>query len=477
MLRLIYEKSSSIKIKILKLAIKKGGQIHKYELLKKLHISASTLNKYLLEIEQELPIDSVFMSNQSIFFDIKTCSLLDVQKIYLSNSVVKDILYSCFFQKNLSLEALSRDLFISPSKMLNILNYLDEQFKEIGVSIQRRPYIILKGSPESIMILYNIYLQTEDYPAKTSFMKVDYYKIKKAVIQFLEYYNLEIEKFIVKDLCIWLITIGDRFFLANKKKYDKYHIFMDKNSKVLKKIREQFSFINRDAFDYDGCMLALVFMIFNLTSLHFKNDKWEKIFFRNEIKREFNYQQLMDKFFQKRAYNIPKEYLEIFTLKVEAIIYYNKVIFPYYYFYKTLLIPKLEESLVLKKIIIDLNQNFTLTEKDSSTVNWICELVAFTLLGFQDFYVDEEIFNIGVYSVRGTRFEKKFSNKIKNSINIAPYYQLKNSADILIIDDIELLSSVDNYYKYIVVGDGSLNEIKKLKNNLLKNIGGNNARL
>ncbi|EOS8011624.1 helix-turn-helix domain-containing protein, partial [Enterococcus hirae] len=213
MLRLIYEKSSFFKAEIIRLIVENNGQINKNLLIKELYLSSATVNKYLQELHNELPDKALIISDSLIIFNYKNFSLYDVQKFYFSQSVVKDILHYCFFQPKLTFEQLAGKLYISHSKLFNILKFMDKNLENVGIYIQRRPYVILEGNLEAIMVLYNLCLQIEKQPFEKSFSKINLLDLQNRVVTFLDYYHMKAEYFVIRELCIWILTVHDRFYL------------------------------------------------------------------------------------------------------------------------------------------------------------------------------------------------------------------------------------------------------------------------
>lgn len=101
-------------------------------------------------------------------------------------------------------------------------------------------------------------------------------------------------------------------------------------------------------------------------------------------------------------------------------------------------------------------------DKSNLKKEWIYELLAHVTLSFQKSYVENTNFNIGVYSIRGGIFEAQYCEEIKKAINIVPYYNLRGQkADILIVDDIELLKHTTDYEKYLIIGDARYKDDKE----------------
>ncbi|MFP7291519.1 helix-turn-helix domain-containing protein [Enterococcus hirae] len=458
MMKLIYEKSSFYKIEIIRLVVESGGKMTKNRIIKDLSISNATANKYLHELSNELSDNALIITDNIIIFNVKKCSLYDVQKYYFSQGVVKDVLTYCFFYSNVTFERLAGELYISHSKLFNILKFMDKELKHIGVSIRRRPYIKLEGSFESIMVIYNLYLQTENSPFDKSFSKLNIANLRNTVIHFLDSYDFKIEHFVVEELCLWLLTVSDRFYLEKicftekKLAYDK---FINLKSPLLNRIKEYFSPLSEKYFDRNGCLLILIFLIFNMTSIHFANAEEEKKFFTNELIEDYQYQSFILSILMKEPYNISSNSLEVLSVKIEGSIHFSSLIYPYYYFSRSILTPKLNRSDYLKKIKEALKKDFKdLFNTNDLQKEWIYELLAYVALSFQKSYVENTNINIGVYSIRGGIFESQYCREIKKAINIVPYYDLRGQkADILIVDDIELLNNTTSYEKYLIVGD------------------------
>lgn len=466
MLRLIYEKSSFFKAEIIRLIVENNGQINKNLLIKELYLSSATINKYLQELHNELPDKALIISDSLIIFNYKNFSLYDVQKFYFSQSVVKDILHYCFFQPKLTFEQLAGKLYISHSKLFNILKFMDKNLENVGIYIQRRPYVILEGNLEAIMVLYNLCLQIEKQPFEKSFSKINVLDLQNRVVTFLDYYHMKAEYFVIRELCIWILTVHDRFYLQKVCKTHNticYDNFINAESPLLNKIKETFSIINPRSFDKEGCFLILIFLIFNMSSLHFENMESEKYFFSHELIEEYHYQSFILSVLMKDPYNVSPSSLEVLSIKIEGCIHFSNLIYPYYYFSRTLLTPKLKRSGYLKKIQDNLKEDFKdMFINKNININWVYELLSYMIIAFQKRYITDNIVNVGVYSIRGTIFETQYCQELKEAINISPYYELnEQDIDILIIDDIELLNTVPNYKTYMIVGDATYNRQKQ----------------
>ncbi|EMF0244195.1 hypothetical protein NSY06_002622, partial [Enterococcus hirae] len=208
------------------------------------------------------------------------------------------------------------------------------------------------------------------------------------------------------------------------------------------------------SFDKEGCFLILIFLIFNMSSLHFENMESEKYFFSHELIEEYHYQSFILSVLMKDPYNVSPSSLEVLSIKIEGCIHFSNLIYPYYYFSRTLLTPKLKRSGYLKKIQDNLKEDFKdMFINKNININWVYELLSYMIIAFQKRYITDNIVNVGVYSIRGTIFETQYCQELKEAINISPYYELnEQDIDILIIDDIELLNTVPNYKTYMIVG-------------------------
>ncbi|EMF0422069.1 hypothetical protein IL099_003034, partial [Enterococcus hirae] len=86
-------------------------------------------------------------------------------------------------------------------------------------------------------------------------------------------------------------------------------------------------------------------------------------------------------------------------------------------------------------------------------------LITYTINSFQKYYIDSTL-KIAFYSVKGNRYEEQYCDEIKKAIKIVPYTELNDSnADILLIDNIKLLKNINNYEKYIMIDNTTLDSL------------------
>ncbi len=456
MYSLIYEKSISCKIGIVKLAIENNGEVSKNNLTKNLKISSITLNKYLIEMSEELPKGCIFILNSSVVFDVKTLSFGEVQRIYFSKSISKDILYSCFFKTGLTFEQLASNLYISSSKLFNILKFMDKRLIPIKISVIRTPYVTFKGNIESIIVLYNFYLQNTDLQVNNQFLKYDSLLLEKKVIQFLSEYNINIEHKIVTDLSSWILSICSRRYLSRFSNND-LKVSMDFiciNSPILKKIKKHFDYLNKNSLDKTGCLLILIYLISNMSPTHFKCYKSEYEFFNHEIITNYKHRKFITTILKKN-HDILSQNINILSFQAELSIHFYHILYPYYRFLAKNFSPKLHQYPDFKITYNLIKKHLTIPLKHYEKL-WLSKILTCLFIAFQNKSLSSPILNIGVYSIRGLHFEEKYCTKLKHAINIVPYCQLDTPANILLIDDIDLLKNVKNYRRYMLIDDQKL---------------------
>ena len=449
MYSIIYKKSISNKLKIIKYVIESSGEISKKYLTKKLKISIVSLSKYLSEICDELPKRSMFITSTSIFFDNTVISFEEIQKIYFSKSISSDILYNCFFKNGLTLEQLADHLYVSDSKLFNVLIFLNRRLATIKVSITKSPYITLSGNRESLIILYNLFLKNTDY--RKTFFKYDYHILENSVIQFLVEYNINIDSKTVTDLSLWILTISSRDYL-NKFNSPDFKIsldFISLDSPVLTKIREYFSYLNENALDSKGCLLILIYLVTNMSNFRFKNCKYEYIFFNNEIITNYKNKGIVTSILKEIDKQFTKP-INVIIFKLEICIHFFKLLYPYYRFFIKRFSPKLYLNDNFKKTYSLMKKSISNSYKYYET-RWLSEILASLIIAFQKKDLNSSELTIAVYSIRGLQFEEFYCAKLKQAIKIIPYSELNNSASVLLIDDIDLLSNLKNYNRYVLL--------------------------
>ncbi|WP_270286442.1 helix-turn-helix domain-containing protein, partial [Enterococcus faecalis] len=209
MIRLIYENSLRFKVNIVRRILENNGTMTKSELLLHMNISQTTLEKYLSELYRELPAGGIICSGNDVKIVNTIVSLYEVQIFYLSNSIVKEIIQSFFFDKKITLEKLAQKIFVSPSKLFNVLKFLEKPLAGLNLTIVRSPYILLQGSMESVLILYNLLLQISENPYELSFFKYSKNVVEEKVTTFFEGVDIKSTSYSVKEMSLWIIAISD----------------------------------------------------------------------------------------------------------------------------------------------------------------------------------------------------------------------------------------------------------------------------
>lgn len=457
MLNLIYEKSLSNKIRIVKFIISNNGQTTKQKIKEQLDISLLTLNKYLEELGEELPNDSIYISEKFIVFNSKIMSFQDVQKFYFSKSITKDIFYNIFYKQKKTLSTLAIDLYISPSKLFNILKFLEKRLSPIDIYLKRSPYITMEGSIESILVLYNLYLQNTSIEHDNLYSPISTEILTDRILNFLDECNIKIEGNIIFELRTWIITVIFKEYLQ---KFSNNNLRMNQNfispkSPVIKKIENNFWGLNNKKLEEEQILLILIFLLSNMNSLHFKSFRWEQEFFLNELITDY-----IDKNFIFSIlcgpYNVSTTDINTLSVKVEVCIHYAKVLYPYYFFYNKYFSKKIKTLEFSEDINHYLKKNYT---SNNYNLEWILILITYTINSFQKYYIDSTL-KIAFYSVKGNRYEEQYCDEIKKAIKIVPYTELNDSnADILLIDNIKLLKNINNYEKYIMIDNTTLDSL------------------
>ncbi|EHB6499365.1 hypothetical protein JWS91_002703, partial [Enterococcus faecalis] len=158
--------------------------IDKNRLCDLLPISPTTIDKYISEMYLELPQGSIMMRDGNFEMDSKIISFYDIQMFYLSNSVIQNILFIIFFEKKVTFEMLAQKLYISSSKLFTVVKFLKKKLGELGIQVITSPYVSIKGSSESVLVLYNTFLQTLTNPYEQSFSKHNEMLLKRTVESF-----------------------------------------------------------------------------------------------------------------------------------------------------------------------------------------------------------------------------------------------------------------------------------------------------
>lgn len=462
MLRLIYENSLLVKVKIVQILLEEGGGISKEDLLTKLTVTSVTLEKYLKELHTDLPEHALEFEDNNVFFDEKKCSIKEVQVFYFSKSISRDILITCFFDRKMSFERLAQSLYISSSKLFNVLKFLNTQLTEINIQINRVPYICIKGEAESVLVLYHLILQTMGTSYEKSFSKLDKQIIADKVQNFLLCNHITVENWLIEELILWVITVNDRFFLRKFLRSEKYlknkTNFLNIDSQILKEIKQLFNSLNPKSFDDEGCFLLFLFFAFNIYSYHFKNKEKQLLFYRDKIEVDYTYHSIILSVLLNPVYNISMSEIYAVALRLEGCIHFYSYLYPCFYFNDEFLSSKLMESSSFMNLVQHVKQDFceVLQSKEIFGKDKIYFFIAYIIQLFQKIDFKEPVYTVGVYSKKGGGYEKDFCEKLLKSIRIIPYTELCEEMmdiDLLIIDDLKLLKNSFNYKNYLMFSD------------------------
>lgn len=471
MMRLIYEKSARIKVEIIRTILKNNGEISKNQLLTIFDLSYTTLEKYLLELHIDLPTNAIEIGKNAILINVKICSLYDAQIYYLSKSIVSDILEYCFSQNLISFERLAQNLFISPSKLFNVIKFLNAQLSPLDIYIQNSPYVVIEGKEDDILVLYHLLLQLLDRPFDYSYSKLSRHVVNSKVIKFFQHLGIRNEGRVIDLFSLWILTISDRAYFKKiiKKKSSIFsdEDFLDEESSLYSCINRMLSGINDRIIDREGKLLLSLFLIFNDSlELNFESPSDEENFYTHELKINYTFHPFILSILTKKNYNIAPRNIEIISLKIEGSLKYYDILFPYYYFYREFFNPNLKNSKRFKILVEMYKKDFSsfLETESFITDNNIYEFLAHITSDFQKEYFASTIFTIGIYSSKGPLFEEQLCNEIKESIEVYPYYQLNNrngQVDLLLVDDLRLLNNPLTYKKYLLLGDYYSEDISK----------------
>ncbi|MBF8807229.1 MAG: helix-turn-helix domain-containing protein [Enterococcus lacertideformus] len=356
-----------------------------------------------------------------------------------------------------TLSTLAIDLYISPSKLFNILKFLEKRLSPINLYLKRSPYITMEGNIESILVLYNLYLQNTSINYDNLYHPISTEILTDRILNFLDECNIKIESSIIFELRTWIITVMFKDYLQ---KFSKYNLKMNKTcispkSPVIKKIENNFFGLNNKKLEEEQIILILIFLLSNMNSLHFKSFKWEQEFFLSELITDY-----IDKNFIFSIlcgpYNVSTTDINTLSVKIEMCIHYAKVLYPYYFFYSKYFSENIRNLEFSEDINRYLKKNYN---TNNYNPKWILILITYMINSFQKYYIDSTL-KIAFYSVNGNRYEEQYCNEIKKAINIVPYTELNNSnADILLIDNIKLLKNIDNYEKYVMIDNTNLDSL------------------
>lgn len=449
-------------MELLRIIFENKGKVSNNELLKRIRVSATTLNKYLLELCMELPEGALIFFKDEIIIDTKRCSLYDMQIFYFSRSVVKELLHKCFFSKKMTLEKMAQELFISTSKLFKVINFVNTALKKLNVEIVKKKYIGIQGESGSILIIYNLLLHTEENPFYLSYNRLNEEKIQKDIMYFFQKNNIKIDSHVIRELSLWVITINDRFYLekfysSSKKTIIVNKDFISKESRLVKEVQCLFSVHNEKTFDYEGCVLFILFLLYNNISIHFESVIDEELFFNEYLVINYSYYDFLFAILIKKHYQINAKNITFVTLKIEGSIQFRNILCPYFQIYADFFNPKMKKSSYFKFVEESLEKDlssFFDTYFSSINKKDICVFLAHILSFFQKKYFYEGNYTIGVYSAKGSSFERQLCEELKEYIQILPYDKFANEKiNLLLVDDLRLLNSDIQYDDYFLLGD------------------------
>lgn len=477
--QLIYERSLRMKVEIVKKILENNRGIDKNKLCDLLPISPTTIDKYISEMYLELPRGSIKMEEGNFEIDSKIISFYDIQMFYLSNSIIQNILSVIFFEKNITFEMLAQKLYISSSKLFTVIKFLKKKLGELGIQVLTSPYVSIKGSSESILVLYNIFLQTLDNPYEQSFSKYNEILLKRTIESFFNFFNIKTSKRLICEMSLWVVSLSDLNYM--KSLISKDILFEDLSfewisfdSPVIKKMKEDFNkLLSVNVFDEKMCVILLTTLIFNTSDLHFNNYESEQIFYCKKIFIDFHYKNVIFELLMKEEVN-PID-VNILSIKLEICLHFISLLSPYYYLNK--LFFNSIDNKYLYKLMVDIRKDFFYLEKEiigdktSELGITIYDFLAYIVASCQKINIKNPLVTISIRSSKGSIFEKNFSEEFEKSIRVIPYYEIEESGkfDILIVDDLRLLDN-HNYSNYLLVEN--LNNLldEKVVNSIYKNI-------
>lgn len=456
--QLIYERSLRMKVEIVKKILENNKGINKSRLCDLLPISPTTIDKYISEMYLELPKGSIKMKDGNFEIDSKIFSFYDIQMFYLSNSVTQNILSIIFFQKKITFEMLAQKLYISSSKLFTVLKFLKEKLGELDIQVITSPYVSIKGSSESILVLYNTFLQTLDSPYEQSFSKYNEVLLKRAVKSFFNFFNIKTSKRLIREMSLWVVSLSDlsyiKSFLSEDILFENLSFEgISFNSPIIKKMQSDFNkLLSVNIFDEKMCVILLVVLIFNTSDLHFNNYDSEQSFYSKKIFIEFYYKNAIFDLLMKEEIN-PID-VNILSIKLEICLHFILLLSPYYYLNRNFFnsvdnkcLPKLIE--VVKKQFLYL-ENENICGESLLLNTTIYDFLSYIVISCQKVNIKSPLVTFTVRSSKGSIFEKNFCEEFEKSIRVVPYYETEENSkcDILIVDDLRLL---DNYNNYLLV--------------------------
>lgn len=477
MIRLIYENSLRFKVDIVRQILENNGTMTKTDLLLHMDISQTTLEKYLSELYRELPIGGIICSGNEVRIVNTVVSLYEVQISCLSNSIVKEIIHSCFFDKKITLEKLAQKLFVSPSKLFNVLKFLEKPLANLNLTIIRSPYILLQGPMESVLVLYNLLLQTSENPYEVSFFKYSKEAIEEKVTTFFDIVDIKSNSHSVMEMSLWIIAISDLGYMKHLMVEDSLakpivSEFISLESPVINKMKAIFKSLNIKLFNEEYCLLLLILLMFNTTGLHFNNYKSEQRFFSSELVVNFSYKFLIFEIIINEKYKISPNDANILAIKTEACLHFFSTLAPYFCLYREFFSSNILDKhyfiQLIEELRIDFQDFIPLLVEDLRFDIDIYKLLAYVVNSCQSPTVKDFMVTLGVYSFKGSLFEEKYCAELENAIRIVPCHKIEDheAVDILLVDDLRLLNNSFQYKDYLLLGN--INEL--LGRQMLKRI-------
>lgn len=456
--QLIYERSLRTKVEIVKIILENNKGIDKSRLCDLLPISLTTIDKYISEMYLELPQGSIKIKEGKFEIDSKIISFYDIQMFYLSKSVVQNLLSIIFFEKKITLDMLAQKLYISSSKLFTVIKFLKKQLGELGIQIITSPYISIKGSSESILLLYNIFLQTLTNPYGRSFSKYNEIDLKRALESFFDFFNIKTSKRLISEMSLWIVALSDlryiKSFVSENVLFENLSFaWISFDSPVIQKMKLDFNkLLLGDIFNEKMCVILLVILIFNTSDLHFNDYESERSFYSKKISIDFYYKNVIFELLMKEEVD-PID-VNILSTKLEICLHYISLLSPYYYLNKSFF--NLEGNKYFHKLTEVVRKEFHYLENenicsDSLSLNaTIYDFLSYIVVSCQKVNIKSPLVTFTVRSSKGSIFEKNFCEEFEKSIRIIPYYKIEENSkyDILIIDDLRLL---DNYNNYLLV--------------------------
>lgn len=454
----IYERSLRMKVEIVKKILENNKGINKSKLCDLLPISPTTIDKYISEMYLELPQGSIRMRDGNFEIDSKIISFYDIQMFYLSNSVTQNILSIIFFEKKITFEMLAQKLYISSSKLFTVIKFLKKKLGELDIQVITSPYVSIKGSSESILVLYHTFLQTLTNPYEQSFSKYNEILLKKTVESFFNFFNIKTSKRLIREMSLWVISLSDlsyiKRFLSENLLFESLSFdWISFDSPIIKKMKLDFNkSLSVNIFDEKMCVILLITLIFNTSDLHFNNYESERSFYSKKLFITFDYKNaIFDLLMREEVDPID---VNILSIKLEICLHFISLLSPYYYLNRSFFNPV--DNKYFYKLMEEIRKEFHYLENESiyseplSLNATIYDFLSYIVVSCQKVNIKSPLVTFTVRSSKGSIFEKNFCEEFEKSIRIVPYYEIEENSkyDILIVDDLRLL---DNYNNYLLV--------------------------